>query len=94
NCKGVWENAIEREWTNFCLSFEEPTIIPIVQEFYLALKKRETTRPFYGMQSFVKKTDLKEFKNVDIEEILRLLTEGKEMWTYRTGATIPETFNQ
>ncbi|MBA0635565.1 hypothetical protein Godav_025985, partial [Gossypium davidsonii] len=29
-----------------------------------------------------------------MEEIWRFLTEGKEMWTYRTGTTIPETFNQ
>ncbi|KAK5811975.1 hypothetical protein PVK06_027368 [Gossypium arboreum] len=38
--------------------------------------------------------DLKEFKNIDMEEILRFLMEGKEMWTYRIGTTIPETFNQ
>ncbi|MBA0798540.1 hypothetical protein Gohar_009125 [Gossypium harknessii] len=38
NYKGVWENATEREWTNFCFPSEEPTIILIVQEFYLALK--------------------------------------------------------
>ncbi|MBA0792882.1 hypothetical protein Gohar_017343 [Gossypium harknessii] len=110
NCKGVWENATKREWTNFCLLSEEPTITPIVQELYLALKQREATRPFYGMQSFVKvrginvpitkmnicqfydapyyyrdslyKIDLKEFKNVDTEEILRFLIERKEMWTY------------
>ncbi|MBA0792564.1 hypothetical protein Gohar_017055 [Gossypium harknessii] len=109
NCKGIWENAIEREWTNFCLPSEEPTIFPIVQEFYLALKQREVTRPFYGMRSFVKvrginvpvtkmsicqfydapyyyrhylyKMDLKELKNVDTEEILRILMEGKEVWT-------------
>ncbi|MBA0864806.1 hypothetical protein Goshw_006358 [Gossypium schwendimanii] len=54
SCKRIWENAIEREWTKFCLPFQEPTIIPIMQEFYLALKQREATRPFYGMQFFVK----------------------------------------
>ncbi|MBA0550511.1 hypothetical protein Golob_021451, partial [Gossypium lobatum] len=81
NCKGISENAIEREWTNFCLPSEEPTIFPIVQEFYLALKQREVTRPFYGMGSFVMKIDLKELKNVDTEEILRILMEGKEVWT-------------
>ncbi|MBA0556406.1 hypothetical protein Golob_026511 [Gossypium lobatum] len=31
------------------------------------------------MQSFVKKIDLKEFKNVDIEGILKFLMEEKEM---------------
>lgn len=40
NCKGVWEIAIEREWTNFCLPLEEQTVIPVVQEFYLTLKER------------------------------------------------------
>ncbi|MBA0803159.1 hypothetical protein Gohar_013403 [Gossypium harknessii] len=29
-----------------------------------------------------------------LAEILRFLTEGKEMWTYRTGTTIPKTFDQ
>ncbi|KAK5825395.1 hypothetical protein PVK06_020225 [Gossypium arboreum] len=94
----------------------------MVQEFYLALKKREETKPFYEMSSFMKvrrvnvpvtemsifqcydvpyyyrdylyKTDMKEFKNIDKEEILRFLMEGKEMWTYRVGIVIPETFNQ
>ncbi|MBA0789032.1 hypothetical protein Gotri_025094 [Gossypium trilobum] len=84
----------------------------MVLEFYLALKQKEATRPFYEMHSLVKvkwvnvlltkmsicefydapyyyhnylyKTDLNEFKNIDTEEILRFLTEWKEMWTYRT----------
>ncbi|MBA0845152.1 hypothetical protein Goarm_023199, partial [Gossypium armourianum] len=94
----------------------------MMQEFYLALKQREATRPFYEMRSVVKvrgvnilmtemsicqiydapyyyhdylyKTDLKKLKNIDTEEILRFLTKGKEMWTYQTGTTIPQTFNQ
>ncbi|MBA0837935.1 hypothetical protein Goarm_010045, partial [Gossypium armourianum] len=49
--------------------------------------------PYY-YRYYLYKTDLKEFKNIDIEEILRFLTEGKEMWTYRMGTVIPETFNQ
>ncbi|MBA0754759.1 hypothetical protein Gogos_019965 [Gossypium gossypioides] len=84
----------------------------MVLEFYLALKQKESTRPFYEMHSLVKvrgvnglitkmsiyecydvpyyyrnylyKTDLNEFKNIDMEEILQFLTEWKEMWTYRT----------
>ncbi|MFQ6642690.1 hypothetical protein Gotur_018754 [Gossypium turneri] len=47
NYKGIWEIAIEREWTKFCLSPEEPKIILVVQEFYLALKEREAKRPVY-----------------------------------------------
>ncbi|MBA0761230.1 hypothetical protein Gotri_023907 [Gossypium trilobum] len=31
---------------------------------------------------------------MDTEEILKFLMEEKEMWTYQTGATILETFNQ
>ncbi|MFQ6622030.1 hypothetical protein Gotur_002604 [Gossypium turneri] len=96
NCKGIWENATEREWTKFCLPFEEPIIIPVVQEFYLALKQREVVRPFYEMCFLVKVrgVNVPQFGNIDTEEILRILTEGKEMWIYRTGTVIPETFNQ
>ncbi|MBA0748102.1 hypothetical protein Gogos_004954 [Gossypium gossypioides] len=54
NCKGIWENAIGREWTKFYFPSEEPVIIPMVQEFYLALKQRKVSRPFYEMRSFVK----------------------------------------
>ncbi|MBA0634801.1 hypothetical protein Godav_029670 [Gossypium davidsonii] len=54
NCKGIWENATKREWTKFYFPAEEPLIIPMVQEFYLALKQREGTRSFYEMTSFVK----------------------------------------
>ncbi|MBA0767140.1 hypothetical protein Gotri_016086 [Gossypium trilobum] len=94
----------------------------MVQEFYLTLKQREATRPFYEMRSFLKfrgvnvsvtemsscqfydapyyyrdylyKTNLKEFKYIDTEEILRFLTVGKDMWISRKGTTILETFNQ
>ncbi|MBA0562733.1 hypothetical protein Golob_007756 [Gossypium lobatum] len=31
NCKGIWENATEREWTKFCLPSEKPTIILMVR---------------------------------------------------------------
>ncbi|MBA0816088.1 hypothetical protein Gohar_000786 [Gossypium harknessii] len=41
NFKGIWENVKEREWTNFCLLSEEPTVILIVQEFYLTLNKQK-----------------------------------------------------
>ncbi|MBA0779789.1 hypothetical protein Gotri_003994 [Gossypium trilobum] len=37
----------------FYLPAEGPLIILMVQEFYLALKQREATRPFYKMYSFV-----------------------------------------
>ncbi|MBA0762948.1 hypothetical protein Gotri_012490 [Gossypium trilobum] len=78
NCKSVGEIATEREWTNFCLPLEEPT-------FYDA--------PYY-YYDYLYKTSLKEFKNVDMEEIFRFVTEGKEVWTYQPGTTIPKMFNQ
>ncbi|MFQ6658872.1 hypothetical protein Gotur_027964 [Gossypium turneri] len=59
-------------------------MIPVVQEFYLELKQREASKPFYEMRSFVKVRVV----NVPVTEI-----EGKEMWTYRTGTTISKTFN-
>ncbi|MBA0553749.1 hypothetical protein Golob_012900 [Gossypium lobatum] len=118
----AYKTQLEREWTNFCLPPEEPTVIPIVQKFYLTLKEREATMPFYEMRTFVKvrgvnilvigrsiyqfsdapyyycdylyKTSLKEFKNVDMEEIFRFLTKGKEVWTYQPRTTIPKMFNQ
>ncbi|MBA0700964.1 hypothetical protein Goari_026891 [Gossypium aridum] len=49
--------------------------------------------PYY-YRDYLYKIDLKEFKNIDMEEILRFLIERKEMRTYRTGTTILETFNQ
>ncbi|MBA0823474.1 hypothetical protein Goarm_020204, partial [Gossypium armourianum] len=49
--------------------------------------------PYY-YRDCLYKVDLKQFGNIDTEEILRILTEGKEMWIYRTGIVIPKTFNQ
>ncbi|MBA0763187.1 hypothetical protein Gotri_012682 [Gossypium trilobum] len=46
-------NSRKATWTSTCNNYK-PTIIPIVQEHYLALKQREATRPFYEMRSFVK----------------------------------------
>ncbi|MBA0701864.1 hypothetical protein Goari_020382 [Gossypium aridum] len=48
----------------------------------------------YYCRDYLYKADMKEFKNIDIEEILRFLTKGKERWTYQMGTTISVTFNQ
>ncbi|MBA0786600.1 hypothetical protein Gotri_027278 [Gossypium trilobum] len=40
-------------------------MIPVVQEFYLELKQREASRPFYEMRSFVKVRGV----NVPVTEI-------------------------
>ncbi|MBA0747489.1 hypothetical protein Gogos_004401, partial [Gossypium gossypioides] len=49
--------------------------------------------PYY-FHDYLYKIDLKEFKNIDTEEILRFFMEGKEIWTYQKGTEIPETLNQ
>ncbi|MBA0804516.1 hypothetical protein Gohar_004098, partial [Gossypium harknessii] len=49
--------------------------------------------PYY-YHDYLYKTDLKELKNIDTKEILRILMEGKEIWTYWKGTVVPETFNQ
>ncbi|MBA0625030.1 hypothetical protein Godav_010283, partial [Gossypium davidsonii] len=49
--------------------------------------------PYYYCD-YLYKTGLKKFSTIDTDEILRFLMEGKEMWTYRTGTAILETFNQ
>ncbi|MBA0879769.1 hypothetical protein Goshw_004891 [Gossypium schwendimanii] len=59
-----------------------------------ALKEKEAKRPFYEMRSSIKVTGVKELKNIDTKEILRILMEGKEIWTYWKGTAVPETFNQ
>ncbi|MBA0645862.1 hypothetical protein Goklo_013902 [Gossypium klotzschianum] len=48
--------------------------------------------PYYYCD-YLYKIDLKEFRNINTDEILRFLIEGKETWTYRTRTTIPKTFN-
>ncbi|MBA0877248.1 hypothetical protein Goshw_000503 [Gossypium schwendimanii] len=47
----------------------------------------------YYYHDYLYKTYLKEFRDIDTEEILRFLTKVKEIWTYRMGTSIPETFN-
>ncbi|MBA0812847.1 hypothetical protein Gohar_026780 [Gossypium harknessii] len=37
--------------------------------------------PYY-YRNYLYKTNLKEFRNIDIEEVLRFLMARKEMWTY------------
>ncbi|MFQ6621970.1 hypothetical protein Gotur_002858 [Gossypium turneri] len=84
NYKGIWENASEREWMKFCLLAEESLIIPVMQDFYLALKQRESVRPFYKMCSFVK------VKGVNVS-----IPNDREIGVYVSNmTTIPETFNQ
>ncbi|MFQ6667929.1 hypothetical protein Gotur_033778, partial [Gossypium turneri] len=48
----------------------------------------------YYYLDYLYKTDLNELKNIDTKEILRILMEGKEIWTYWKGTAVPETFNQ
>ncbi|MBA0577424.1 hypothetical protein Golob_027967 [Gossypium lobatum] len=44
--------------------------------------------PYY-YHDYLYKTDLKELKNIDTKEILRILMEGKEIWTYWKGTAVP-----
>ncbi|MBA0736705.1 hypothetical protein Gogos_010219 [Gossypium gossypioides] len=48
--------------------------------------------PYY-YRDYLYKIGLNEFRNIDTDEILRFLMEGKETWMYRMGTTIPKTFN-
>ncbi|MBA0869331.1 hypothetical protein Goshw_026970 [Gossypium schwendimanii] len=58
------------------------------------LETERSIRQFYDAPYYWLKMDIKEFNNVDMEEIFKFLIEGKEVWTYQTGTTIPEIFNQ
>ncbi|MBA0747612.1 hypothetical protein Gogos_004513, partial [Gossypium gossypioides] len=49
--------------------------------------------PYY-YRDYLYRIDLKEFRNIDMEEILQFLMDGKEMWIYKIGKRIPEAFNQ
>ncbi|MBA0727731.1 hypothetical protein Golax_000696 [Gossypium laxum] len=72
NCKGIWEITTEREWTNFCLPPEEPIIILVVRGVHVLVTERSICEfydaPYY-YPDYLYKTDLKEFKNVDTEDI-------------------------
>ncbi|MBA0699553.1 hypothetical protein Goari_001177 [Gossypium aridum] len=85
DCKGIWENTTKREWTKFYLPAEDPLIIPsfvkvrgvnvLVTEMSIC---QIYDAPYYYRNYFYK-IDLKEFRNIDTEEILRLLTGRKEI---------------
>ncbi|KAG8497101.1 hypothetical protein CXB51_008309 [Gossypium anomalum] len=49
--------------------------------------------PYY-YRDYLYKTNFKEFRNIDTEEVLRFLMLGKEMWTYQIGTGILEMFSQ
>ncbi|MBA0701742.1 hypothetical protein Goari_022757, partial [Gossypium aridum] len=49
--------------------------------------------PYY-YHDYLYKIILKDFRNIDTEEVMKFLTAGKEMWTYQTGTRTPEMFNQ
>ncbi|MBA0676987.1 hypothetical protein Goari_018417, partial [Gossypium aridum] len=103
--------------TTFYLTPEELAVILVVQEFYLALKERETKRPYNDMRAYVNgvdvlvtpgrifqyfdapyyycdflfRTDLYQFKNIDMDEVVMSLAEGREEWTYELGTNLPTT---
>ncbi|MBA0695897.1 hypothetical protein Goari_002494, partial [Gossypium aridum] len=80
NCKGMWDNAIEREWKKFCLPSKEPLIIPDrgINVSVIEMCICQIYDVPYYYHDYLYKTDMKEFRNIDTEEILRFLTEGKE----------------
>nr|KJB19699.1 hypothetical protein B456_003G115700 [Gossypium raimondii] len=89
NYKRVWEIAIEREWTSFCLPSEESIIILVtyvkVKGFNVLVTDRSIFQFYdtsYYYRDYLYKIDLKEFKNVNMKE------------TYQIDTAIPETFNQ
>ncbi|MBA0798047.1 hypothetical protein Gohar_008684 [Gossypium harknessii] len=44
-CKEIWSIVQYHRWERFCLIPKENVVIPIVQEFYIALRDEETRRP-------------------------------------------------
>ncbi|MBA0568361.1 hypothetical protein Golob_005860 [Gossypium lobatum] len=46
------------------------------------LETERSIRQFYDTPYYLLKIDIKEFNNVDMEEIFKFLIEGKEVWTY------------
>ncbi|MBA0681881.1 hypothetical protein Goari_023653 [Gossypium aridum] len=44
-CKEIWSIVWYHRWEPFCLIPKENVVIPIVQEFYVALRDEETRRP-------------------------------------------------
>ncbi|MBA0783633.1 hypothetical protein Gotri_001319 [Gossypium trilobum] len=86
DCKGIWENTTKREWTKFCLPAEDPLIIPVsfvkvrgVNVLVTEISICQIYDAPYYYRNYLYKIDLKEFRNIDIEEILRLLTRRKEI---------------
>ncbi|MBA0696462.1 hypothetical protein Goari_003013, partial [Gossypium aridum] len=83
NCKGIWENTTEREWTKFCLLAKEPLKVLSfvkVRGVNVLITKMSICQIYdapYYYHDYLYKIDLKEFENIDTEEILRFLMEGK-----------------
>ncbi|MBA0683516.1 hypothetical protein Goari_025171, partial [Gossypium aridum] len=46
-CKEIWSLVWYHRWEHFCITLKENNaVIPLIQEFYAALKDEDTRRPY------------------------------------------------
>ncbi|MBA0585656.1 hypothetical protein Gorai_016424 [Gossypium raimondii] len=121
-CKEIWSIVRYHRWERFCLIPKENVVIPIVQEFYVALRDEETKRPHsvrwesvtvwgkdvsftpkaicefydapYYETDFLESTYLLNFDDMDMDSIIKYLTENRGEWKYRSDISLPTNFNQ
>lgn len=49
--------------------------------------------PYYE-KYFINNNDLKKFLNINMEDVVKYLTQGKRTWKYRQNTKLPTNFNQ
>lgn len=48
---------------------------------------------YYG-KHFLNEIDLNTFKDIEMKDVVRYLTQGRGTWNYRLDTTLPTNFNQ
>ncbi|KAH1097975.1 hypothetical protein J1N35_014896 [Gossypium stocksii] len=73
-------------WDSITVRSEEvPTTSKELCEFYNA--------HFYD-KDFFSGTGINEFENIDMEDVIKYLTQGRGTWNYRLDMELPTNFNQ
>ncbi|MBA0763090.1 hypothetical protein Gotri_012606 [Gossypium trilobum] len=96
---GLWCNTING---SSCVTPTGNTVIPVVQEFYASLKDQIIRGRYGEITSEVTvqgeevqiSSNLEKLQKIDMEDVMKYLTQGMGSWNYRQDTRLPTNFNQ
>ncbi|MBA0826302.1 hypothetical protein Goarm_011167, partial [Gossypium armourianum] len=81
NDQEIWPSVRYHRWEHFWTISKDNVVVSVVQEFYASLWDQESKNTKGHMSDIVYVQEY--FRDIDMDNIINFLTEGRREWKYR-----------